>query len=434
MTKPLVSIVMPSLNQARFIEAAIDSILMQDYARLELIVADGGSTDGTLAILQQRQQTDKRLVWFSEPDSGPADAINKALAIASGEIVGWLNSDDLYAPGAIEAAIGLFIEDLQLVMVYGEARHIGPMEEDLGRYPSLNPSVPMETFQEGCFICQPTVFMRREVFQAVGMLDESLATAFDFDLWVRVFKQYSGRIGFVDRVQAFSRLHDVCITRSERRKVAVEGMHVLARHLGYANPCWVLSYLEERYATYPFDAFQMDIKSDSAALQQEVAGYLNQEQACWLAEQLANDMRLQLSMPGMYVSVQPDGWAQNDLVIRIKRFNKAHEILQMECQHAWPVFMPITIAAVTSWGEQLTFAVKKPGRFCLDFALPDDSAGKALEIHVRCDDSFVPQQVDSNLSDQRRLCFLVKDIKIKRNNFTGAWLLCLKKIRSAKKR
>jgi glycosyltransferase involved in cell wall biosynthesis len=103
--QPLVSVVMPSLNQAEFIVSAVQSVLSQSYGHLELIVADGGSTDGTLALLQQQQGLDSRLRWMSEPDTGPADALNKALRRARGTIVGWLNSDDLYAEGAIDRAV-----------------------------------------------------------------------------------------------------------------------------------------------------------------------------------------------------------------------------------------------------------------------------------------------------------------------------------------
>jgi glycosyltransferase involved in cell wall biosynthesis len=98
---PLVSIVTPSLSQGEFIEEAILSVLEQDYPRIEHIVVDGGSTDGTLDVLHRYQH----LRWVSEPDGGQADALNKGFGMAHGEIYGWLNSDDLYLPGAISAAV-----------------------------------------------------------------------------------------------------------------------------------------------------------------------------------------------------------------------------------------------------------------------------------------------------------------------------------------
>lgn len=248
MTKALVSIVMPSLNQARFIKAAIDSVLTQDYARLELIVADGGSTDGTLAILQQRQQADKRLIWFSEPDSGPAEALNRALAKVCGTLIGWLNADDLYLPGAVTRAVNIFLANPLCLMLYGHGEHIDETGMFLHLYPTLPPDTSIEQFRQGCFICQPTVFFRRTLYQLLGPLDQSLKTAFDFDYWLRAFQAFEGRISFVDALQAQSRLHKNCITLRQRRTVILEGMQVLAKNFGHAPKEWVLTYLDERLA------------------------------------------------------------------------------------------------------------------------------------------------------------------------------------------
>ena len=105
---PLVSIVMPSLNQGQYIEAAVMSVLEQSWRRLELVVQDGGSSDETLAILQRISGQDSRLKYSSSPDSGPAQALNRALAKTKGTIIGWLNADDLYTPGALERATDYF--------------------------------------------------------------------------------------------------------------------------------------------------------------------------------------------------------------------------------------------------------------------------------------------------------------------------------------
>lgn len=242
---PLVSVVMPSMNQPKFIDEAITSVLSQDYPNIELIVADGGSRQDTLDILARRQQQDRRLRYFSRPDRGPAHALNDAINAVRGTVIGWLNSDDLYAPGAIGRAIAVLSEQPRLLMVYGQGQHVNEYGAPIGTYPTLSPSTPVSKFREGCFICQPTVFFYRSARILLGALDEKLKAAFDFEYWLRAFCAFPDRIGFVDAVQAMSRLHDGCITMRLRRTVALEGMEVLARHLGSAPKEWLLTYADE---------------------------------------------------------------------------------------------------------------------------------------------------------------------------------------------
>lgn len=243
--RPLVSVVMPSRNQKRYIEAAIDSVLCQDYPRIELIVADGRSTDGTVEILAQKAREDQRLRWFSEPDSGPAAALNKALARTRGTVIGWLNADDLYATGAINRTVHALEANPMWLMVYGHGEHIDHNGNVLHRYPTLPPGTPMEKFAEGCFICQPTVFFRRTLFVLLGKLNESLKTAFDFDYWLRAFSAFPERIGFLDVVQASSRLHAAGITLRSRRQVMLEGMQCISTYLKVSPRNWVMTYANE---------------------------------------------------------------------------------------------------------------------------------------------------------------------------------------------
>lgn len=276
MQSPLVSVVMPSMNQPAFIDAAITSVLSQDYPNIELIVADGGSRADTLEILVRRQQQDGRLRYFSRPDRGPAHALNDAMNAVRGTVIGWLNSDDMYAPGAISRAMAVLAEQPRLLMVYGHGQHIDGKDQPIGDYPTLPPSVPVASFKEGCFICQPTMFLRRSARILLGTLDEQLKAAFDFEYWLRAFCAFPERIGFVDEVQAYSRLHDDCITMRMRRTVALEGMQVLARHLGSAPKEWLLTYADELLAQDPQESGIADV----AAHLRETAGIA----AAWMTK------------------------------------------------------------------------------------------------------------------------------------------------------
>ena len=236
---------MPSLNQANYIELAIKSVLEQKYRYIELIVADGGSTDGTIQLLESLAARDVRLRWFSELDNGPAHALNKALTQVRGTIIGWLNSDDLYENGTVERAVTVLNNNINCLMVYGHGQHIDSHGRYISDYPTYPPSTPLDQFSKGCFICQPTVFFKRSLYLMLGKLDESLVTAFDFEYWLRAFQSFPDRIGFVNCVQAYSRIHDDCITFRQRRKVALEGMELLAKYLGYAPKEWLLTYVVE---------------------------------------------------------------------------------------------------------------------------------------------------------------------------------------------
>ena len=176
--KPLVSVVTPSYNQASYLEATLQSVLEQDYQPLEYLVVDGGSTDGSQAIIQQ--YANKLAWWVSEPDQGQADAINKGFKKATGEIVAWLNSDDLYLPGAVSAAVEIFEEHPEVGVVYGDAISADGEGRLLNELRAASWDV-LDLLQFK-IICQPAVFMRRSALEAVGYLDPSYHFFLDHQL------------------------------------------------------------------------------------------------------------------------------------------------------------------------------------------------------------------------------------------------------------
>jgi len=178
----LVSVITPSYNQAAYLEQTIQSVLSQDYAPLEYIVVDGGSTDGSLEIIQKYAN---RLAWWvSERDAGQAEAINKGLGRATGEIVAWLNSDDLYLPGAIAQAAQAFQENPQAGLVFGDAITIEAGGKQIKRLSFGDWG--LEDLAGFRIICQPAVFMRREVLQQAGYLDLTYHYLLDHQLWLRI--------------------------------------------------------------------------------------------------------------------------------------------------------------------------------------------------------------------------------------------------------
>lgn len=232
---PLVSIVTPVYNLADFIEETVLSVLGQDYPRIEYIVVDGGSTDGTLEILAKYRD---RLRLISEPDRGTADAINRGFRLSSGEIFAFLNGDDTYLPGAVRTAVECLLAHPEAGGVYGEANWIAEDGSLIERYPT-HPYDPALLAQE-CFICQPACFLRREIFQRAGLLDPDLECAFDYDLWIRVSRL--APLAKTDAVLANSRMRRAGKTLGQRRRVFREALGVLKRHYGYVPFQWVHAY------------------------------------------------------------------------------------------------------------------------------------------------------------------------------------------------
>ncbi len=200
---PFVSIVTPSFNQVRFIQDAIDSVLVQDYARLELNVIDGGSTDGTVEVLRRYGD---RIHWISERDRGQAHALNKGWRMARGEILGWLNSDDTYRPGAIQAIVKAFLDYPEIGGIYGDCDYISTTGEFLEKY-ETGP-FDYETFfrTSRSPIPQPSMFIRRSVYEQIGPINETLRLVMDWEYWLRIGRRYP--ILYLPQTLATFRVHD----------------------------------------------------------------------------------------------------------------------------------------------------------------------------------------------------------------------------------
>lgn len=201
LSRPPISIVTPSYNQAEFLEQTIRSVLAQDVPGLEYILIDGGSTDGSVEIIRRYES---RLAWWtSEPDEGQAHAINKGLQRATGQLVAWINSDDMYAPGAVAQAIKAFRTDPEVGLIYGDA--VSFNQNGLPLNNLVFDDWGLDGLMSFEMICQPAVFMRREVLEQVGYLNPSYHYLLDHELWLRIARRFP--INHLPSVWAFARHH-----------------------------------------------------------------------------------------------------------------------------------------------------------------------------------------------------------------------------------
>lgn len=232
---PLVSIITPSFNQGEFIRETIESVLNQDYPNIEYIVIDGGSTDNTLEILKEY---DGQIRWISEKDNGQADAINKGITLTRGEIIGWINSDDIYMENAVSKLVEYWMNNPEADMVYGDAIYIDRKGNYIDKY--LTEEFDRQRLAEECIICQPAAFFSRAIVEKIGMLDVEYQLGMDYDLWMRIAK--GGKILYTCICVAASRMYDENKTLSRRRDAYIEACKAVKRNYGYVPASWTRGY------------------------------------------------------------------------------------------------------------------------------------------------------------------------------------------------
>lgn len=201
---PLISIITPSLNQGRYIEDNIRSVLNQNYPNFEHIIIDGGSTDGTIDVLKSYDH----LIWISEKDRGQSEAINKGLKRASGELIGWLNSDDCYEPNTFFTVIEELNRAEGKYVVLGDCNVIDERGQKIGYCKGnlTHPSNFIKYWEKNYTIPQPTVFFYRDILHKTGYLDINLHFALDYDFWLRISQHYD--FHYVKKPLAKMRAHD----------------------------------------------------------------------------------------------------------------------------------------------------------------------------------------------------------------------------------
>jgi glycosyltransferase involved in cell wall biosynthesis len=237
---PIVSVITPTYNQARFIKATIESVLSQNYSPLEYIIVDDGSTDTTRDILESYGT---RLRWITKHNAGQSSAVNDGWRMASGDILGWLNSDDMYLPNAVSTAVSFLQNHPDVDAVYGGAYD----SDEEGHLLRRSPTEPfnLARLAERDIICQPSVFLRRSLVERIGGLDASLYYCMDYEYWIRI-GQSGSRFGFVPEYLAVHRVHHGTKTASGGATNFVEIMEMLRRRYGYVPISWICAYAKER--------------------------------------------------------------------------------------------------------------------------------------------------------------------------------------------
>ncbi len=228
---PLVSIITPSYNQGEFIEETIKSVLNQDYPNIEYIVIDGGSTDNTLSILEKYKG---RLHYISEKDEGQSDAINKGFKLAKGDIVAWLNSDDVYAENCISKAVQTFNNDSDIALVYGDGNIIDDNSKVLKKFEYTQKFSLYSLLFIWDYIMQPASFFRADALKNVGYLNKNLHYIMDWELWIKLALDY--KVAYIPEILACSREYAQTKTSTGAQKRLDEILRLMQKYSKEEKP------------------------------------------------------------------------------------------------------------------------------------------------------------------------------------------------------
>jgi glycosyltransferase involved in cell wall biosynthesis len=250
----LISIVTPSYNQGNYLRETIESVLGQegDFS-LDYIIVDGGSKDQSVEIIRHYERQinegvwpvkcrEIRYRWLSEKDRGQTDALMKGFRMADGEIFAWLNSDDTYLPGALQQAAAAFAKGTGTTVLYGRSYFIDVEGKVIGKYPTE--AFEVRRLAQFNFICQPSTFFRKSALDAVGGLDRGLHYVMDYDLWIRLARQFE--FTYLPQYLSNYRLHEESKTISPKASLAnhQEALEAVRKYYGWAplNRVYIYCY------------------------------------------------------------------------------------------------------------------------------------------------------------------------------------------------
>lgn len=377
---PLVSIITPSYNQGQFIEQTIQSVLGQNYPKLEYIVVDGGSTDCTLDILKKY---DGQLIWISEKDRGQADAINKGFRMAKGEIVAWLNSDDVYADGAIHKAVDYFLNHKDVALVYGDADIIDAEGRFFKKFEFSQPFDLWTLIHLHDYIVQPATFFKRDAISSIGYLDESLNWCMDWDLWIRLALRYE--VSYIKSVLASSREYEITKTSTGGKKRLKEILSLMRKYSGEKYPPGYFIYL----------ASSIYIQNKSIP----IIGFLARS-VLYIVHR-----RIVRSLPIKYL----DNWMGRKLAITVPWW---YNRICIEGDVPLKEVLPLTLTVLWKGTRVFEQTISKQGAFSLEFPL-DFNHDTVYSIVLSSNHYVISSKVNTQYRDFRRL-----SCKINRVTFT----------------
>ena len=239
-TLPLISIITPSFNQARYLEETIISVLSQNYPNLEYIIIDGGSTDGSVEIIKKYESHLK--YWVSEKDKGQSHAINKGFNKANGDILAWINSDDYYLPDAFNTIATASIKFPNSLWFYAGTYWLSNNNQS---YVGGIEDPEIASWYLKCLVSQPGVFWRRKIWDQVGSLvDENMHFSFDYDLWLK-FAAFQPIPQLITEPIAVFRLHEESKTTNYSSSFKTENDVIRSRH----KLLWDDPLVQKRIAT-----------------------------------------------------------------------------------------------------------------------------------------------------------------------------------------
>jgi glycosyltransferase involved in cell wall biosynthesis len=395
---PLVSIVTPTYNMAHFLEQTIESVLSQDYPRIEYIVMDGGSTDGTLDILRKYEHG---IQFRSERDKGQAEAINKGFGMSTGEIFTFLNADDTYLPGAVSTAVKHLTANRSVGLVYGDAYHVREDGSIIAPYPTK--PYDYDLLNRNCFICQPAAFMWRNAFESAGWMNQDLQTALDYDLWIRIAKLRP--LMKIDGYLATSRMYRENKTVSRRKQVYEEIIRVVKTYYGFVPYDWVYGY-----AAYLIDRKdQIFDVSHPSALKELFAlllgSVLNPTQVTRYWAEWWNHTGLGNKFTGRW----DDGWISREYECDLEAGADCDQIVVLG-RHLAPIRDGLTLSFSLNGIVLEKTKLRQPGPFHLNFKCPPAARGRLNRLRIESDKIF---RTAEN-GDHRRLSCLIDSIAAER--------------------